>query len=169
MEVEGAKAQKKALFYALTATFLLIIGLIIAIVVLSNLKNQKTETPPEDTNIYTAQSMDIYETATDEILERTEGSNNINDTIAMYRVYIEKTTDGDAKALLYTDYYMILMSLDTSLSMKDEVLSGLIDADNTIKNASSALAVSNAATYYQDYDLSNKYQDLAKNRMEEEK
>ncbi|MBQ3440885.1 hypothetical protein IJG27_01065 [Candidatus Saccharibacteria bacterium] len=169
MDAEGAKVTKKALFYALTATFLLIAGLIIAIIILSNLKNQKTDTPSDNPNPYTSESMNIYETATNEILERTDNAEDINETIAMYRVYIENTTDGGAKALLSTDYYMMLMSLDTSLSMKDEVISGLIDADNIIKDASSALAVSNAAVYYQDYDISTKYQNIAKNRMEEAK
>ncbi|MBQ3293470.1 hypothetical protein IJG93_04250 [Candidatus Saccharibacteria bacterium] len=165
MDVEGNKITKRALFYALTATFLLIAGLITAIIILSTIKSQKPETPPNNLGTYTSESMNIYETATTEILE--QAGDSINDIIAMYRVYIEKTTDGGAKALLSTDYYMTLLSLDTSLSMKDEIINGLIIADNTIKNASSALAVSNAANYYQDNEIFIKYQNIAKNRMEE--
>ena len=169
MDVEDAdtKLKKKALFFTLIITFVIIIGLIVAIVVLANLKNQSTDPGPEISGTYTDKSMEIYEDTTTTILEQTTDSSDINDTIATYRVYIAKTDDGGAKALLYTDYYMILLSLDTSLAMKDEIISGLIAADEIIQNASSALAVSNAATYYQDTELSTEYQNLANSRMKE--
>ena len=48
MDVEGNKVTKRALFYALTATFLLIAGLITTIIILSTLKSQKPEIPPNN-------------------------------------------------------------------------------------------------------------------------
>ena len=164
------QAQQKALIYSLIAIFVTIVGVIISIVIISNLKSTQPSTPePQNYGTYTDQSIDIYEETINKILDQADkkGSDNINDTLALYQVYIEKTTDGGAKALLYTDYYMTLMSLDTTLSMKDQVIEGLITADNTIEDAGSAFTVSNAATYYQDSELAAKYQEIANSRMGE--
>jgi hypothetical protein len=67
------------------------------------------------------------------------------------------------KAMLEQDYYMTMFSVyGPDENRKDEILNGLIRADEILHNYKSADSVASVALAYYELDLYNKYVDIIK-------
>ena len=150
-----------------------IVGLVIAIIVVAVVKNNKPadkESEPTDTPTYTqkekSEGEQIYEQASIAIADNLDGvdAEDESEIFNVYSEYIDVVTNEEAKALLRLDYYQVVMNYDTDKKQKKEVLDAVVEIDEVLKTIDSGIVVINAADYYEDEDLYEKYNKIVNER-----
>ena len=175
MESKGATVDtsKNKIFFAILGVLgILIIGLIVAIVVTKNLPKDtdglvdesevQEVTPSEKT-----ESEQIYEQYSDSINAELQNMpvEDKDGALALYEYYIGEVDDEEVKNMLSVDYYQLIMLYDVDKTQKDLVISGLLEKDNALKNVSSAVVITNAASYYGDESLLEQYENILMERQ----
>lgn len=113
----------------------------------------------------------IYDAAKTEITakilqdDETDSDEGGESVISLFLKKINETNNVTAKTMLLLDYYQTLMVYQPTLELKDTVLTGLINADKILATANSAIAVAEAAEYYGDTEILEKYNQLVNERM----
>lgn len=169
----SSKAKWIILFSVIGA---MIVGLIIAIVVIlvnrgnnNGASNDSSETAQQSTDEAAVQT---YEEITSEIAQKIieaagengEGEMDPAELASLYQEKIDATTDEKVRAMLMSDYYMVKLSQNPGIEMKDEIINGLLEVDKILETPASAMKISNVAFYYGDEELGNKYYAIAMER-----
>lgn len=163
--VKTSTNSNRGLSVLLACMGVAIVGLVVAIVVVAvNRNNGKNDDGAEDGEVVYASP--IYESY-DQLAEEFAGAllemedPTTQQILDLYQTYLGRTDNEEVKAMLLVDYYMIMMSGDSDVARKTEVLDGLVAADRVVKSVKSASAVAVAAKYYDDTELMAYYQALA--------
>lgn len=172
--MEEARDKKKWIGI-FAAFFVVIAGLLIAIVIIVVNRNNVGNVQEEPTRQEENQEAETEKTEADEIYEQTVESINLlleetnaEDTqqiFATYNEYIDAATDEEAKNRLKLDYYQMAMLYDTEKEKKDEIVNALLEIDKNLANVKSAAVVMNAASYYDDNDLYEQYGQILRERQ----
>ena len=178
MERADEKPLNKKNWVILFSVFgVAIVGLVIAIVVILIARNNK---PEEEIDPHQNEmEIEIKEKSeAEEEYEKTMNFINIElgDTNAedideisrVYGYYIDHMSNQEARAMMEVDYYQMLMIYDTNKEKKQEILSSLIRIDGEVQTLNSAATVINAAGYYDDNAIYNKYNQILLERAEME-
>lgn len=180
MEVENVgnnpvemPVNKKKWAILFSAFGVLIVGLVIAIIVVVVMRDNKPaveEPEPTDTPTYTqkekSEGEQIYEQASVAIADNLDGvdAEDESEIFNIYNEYINVVTNEEAKALLRLDYYQAVMNYDTDKKQKKEVLDAVVEIDGILKTIESGIVVINAADYYEDSALYEKYNEIVNER-----
>ena len=181
MEVENVgnnpsekPVNKRFWIIVFSAIGVVIVGLIIAIIVVSINRNSsedplaKDPSQAEDSGDGSENPDDSDEPSEEETLYQ-EISYTIRDALteidaedseqifAIYKEHIDDTSDVRVKAMIEIDYYGVVMAYDENKERGNEVLDRLTKIDEGLKTISSAASVMNAADYYGNTDLYNQY------------
>lgn len=159
--------KSKVWFFVLCGLFVVIVGLVIAIVVVKNLPREREETDVTDNNDYVTmvEKYDNYDSIINEISNKINSDQlNTQDTISLYQSYVDNTNNAIVKAMLRSDYYLLLMEQDVEKQWKEDIVNQLIGNDDIIRTENSALIVAMAAGYYQDEELMQQYNSIAAER-----
>lgn len=177
------KSKKKIIIFA-SVFATIVVALIVAIVVIlvnrgngqTEVMNNNIEETTQETSDEEAQNefneavggiaMKIAE-AMETAGEDGEGM-SVDEILNLYQEKIDATNNRRAKAMLRGEYYMVKLSQNPGEDAKDEILNGLIDVDKILKTSTSALNVSNVASYYGDEETADKYYVTAMERMQTE-
>lgn len=161
--VETGAPKNKIWLGVLGAFLVAIVGLVIAIVVVKNLPRGEKE------------SMTSEELAYKEYIDFQAGilsefnyisSDNKDEVLKKYIDAANNTNNETLKVLLKTGYYQTIMTYDYDRSHKDEVLNGLIAIDESVMTVDSAVTVANAAQYYYDNELVERYNVIINDRYD---
>lgn len=166
---DSSDANKK-LVILLTIMAVMIIGLAITIAVVA-VKRNEASVPEEEATIESlpeelqpfADYDEIKSEITDKILE-DDIAGDLTAMAELYKRYADEATDETVKQLLLTDYYTTLMSMDYTLSRKDEIVGQMKKIDEYLKTTNSALNVMMAGYYYGDYELMREYRSVLEER-----
>lgn len=169
----SAKTKLAILFSVLGV---LIVGIVIAIVIIVVNRNNRTSNGDTDANINVEESTeeisdeevvesyeDISREITLKIVEAQEVADNGGEGIDLdlllnlLKEKIESVKNEKIKAMLAADYYMSRLSQNPGEDAKDEIMNGLYGVDDILKTSDSAFKVMNAAVYFADQELANKY------------
>lgn len=176
----GSSANKMSAKTKLTILFsilgILIVGVIIAIIiVVVNRNNSKTSNSNDGTGTSVEEStgevsdkevVESYEEIGEEITmkiieaqETGDGSEGarVELLLSLLEEKIESVKNEKIKAMLAMDYYMARLAQNPGEDAKDEIMNGLFNVDDILKTSDSAFAVMNAAIYFGDQDLKDKY------------
>lgn len=171
MESSGAAVENapknKTLFIVLGVFGVLIVGLVIAIAIVKSLpKGGGDDDSFEDVDFETmVKNYENYDDIVNEISNKINSDQlTAQDTMALYRSYIDATNNAIVKAMLNSDYYLLLMEQDVEKQWKEDIVSQLISDDDIIRTENSALIVAMAAGYYQDEELMQQYNNIAAER-----
>lgn len=112
-----------------------------------------------------------YEEIYDEIenkISELDLNNSDTDIISeikeVYSPYTEVIPDDEIRAMIIQEYWLRVMRYDYEQKYKIEVLDGVMEADKILQTTRSGLRVTNAAYYYNDYDLISEYKPILKER-----
>ena len=144
----------------------LIVGLIIAIVVVLIIRNNKPQDVTQSISQEYNEALTVYfddnENIADAIVEQNLDSEGM---LKLIKEKIDVAENEMVKAMLEEDYYMTLFSIyGADESKKDEILNGLIKVEEVLKTAEASEAVANIAFAYYDFDMYQKYVDITKER-----
>ena len=182
VEVKAKKAntelsprQKKIWLSALFGAFVLMIGLVIAIVVVANTreitgktcnmnKNQDrnqneelTEQEKRDQELKTAmEKRNIVLSAIDKVLEASADVDE-ETVVSAYQYYISEEDNDLTKLLLRLNLVTIEASYDTDKTRGDELITVAKEIDNELKTIDSAVAIINMASFYGKNELLEEY------------
>ena len=151
-------AKNKVLFVILGALGVAIVGLVIAIVVVKSVPKggEKPHEPVAEIDDSAYREVEEYKVKVLEefgyvTLENKEAILN------KYKEYANATDDSELKAIINTAYYQTLMLYDYDKTYEKEVLENLIEIDRVLNDVSSAVNVANASAYYDNEEISGKY------------
>ena len=173
------KKNKKKIIIFVSVFAVVVVGLVIAIVaVLVNRGNKNVsvsdeidgtveETSDEAMNTFEdiAREITLKVVEADEAAGEDSTGMSIEELLGLYQEKINSVDDVKVKAMLQAEYYMVKLSQNPGEEAKDEILNGLIEVDKILKTSDSALRVSNAASFYGDQDLADRYYVIASERM----
>lgn len=157
--------KSKVWFFVLCGLFVVIVGLVIAIVVVKNLPKGSEEVASEEI-VDTAET--IYYQANSEIWRKILNNNLETEDVNILALYEEKmneTVDEEAKLLLMMDYYGIVMSQDINNERREEIETIMLDADEKLKTPLSAANIISMAITYGDSELREKYNNILNERI----
>ena len=164
--LNGTVGKKKSLIWLFFVSGAVIVGLVIAVVVVVVNRGEKqpenqppqTETPISDETEPT-EAEEIYESVSDDIASAIADLyiEDKDEVLDVYKEYIDGVTNEEAKAKLLLDYYQVVMIYDGNREQKEAVIDGLLEIDKTLENITSAVVIQNAASYYSDDALYEKY------------
>jgi Na+-transporting methylmalonyl-CoA/oxaloacetate decarboxylase gamma subunit len=166
------KLTTKNKWIILFSTFgVVIVGLVIAIVVVLVTRGlsaaeeaaKQKEAEQAETQEYTpkekTEGEKIYEEVSTNINSKLDDvyAGDQEEIFSVYEEYINLTTNEEAKALLQLDYYQMVMLYDFNREKGQEVLDNLVKIDDSLKGVNSAATILNAAEYYGDTGLYERY------------
>ena len=180
MESKGRerKNEKKILMIVLGSLCFIAVVLIVIILVVANLPKNSSdsdtavenetvveETAPDYAQI--AASHEEYLKVIESINEalNTEALNGLDKVLETYQQYIDSAENEYVKDMLRVDYYSVIKNFDIDKVRGDEVINGLLEIDASLKNINAAVAVVNAATYYERVDLAQQYRNILNDRQ----
>ena len=157
--------KSKVWFFVLCGLFVVIVGLVIAIVVVKNLPREEITVSTVDSNLANS-AYNTYEAVREQIMSDIL-SDELSDSeiLELYKIHIRESQDELVKAYLMSDYYEEVMAQDIELSKGDEVIDGLTDVDKVLNSAASSRAVWAAAEYYGNKNIANQYKDISEKRL----
>lgn len=179
MEVEqpknGEERQRKIWLVVFSSLLVLIIGLVIAIVVVANMRAGNNTNCPNDDGLTEEERKaeqekaeleeykEIHETI-DKIIEATRNLEE-SDLVKAYQYYISEASTTAVKNMLRRDLLMIEMAYDTEKTRGDELINVAIEIDDEEKTSGSAALVMSLADNYDKAELSTKYEIIMNERF----
>ena len=181
---KGGQKTNKAKIAILIASIAVVIGIVIAIViVIINSQNQSNNGSSEneqseqeavpEVEVISKEALEIYNKASNEINQKlwqddvTDEDSTGSEILNMYIEKIRTTENTQARAMLLSDYYQMLMVYQPNADLKDTIIGGLEMVDDALETVNSAMVVINAAEYYNDTETAEKYNKLADQRAKE--
>lgn len=161
--------KSKVWFFVLCGLFVVIVGLVIAIVVVKNLPREREEVDGNDV-VEVSEVFEKYESAMNEISTDIENNSEMSneEILELYKTKIDNIDNEEASAMIALDYYLILMSLDNNKQDSVSIIDGLTKVDEILHSYSSANALSNAYLFYDNAEMSMKYESLMQERLRSE-
>lgn len=175
----GQSKNSKTKLIIIIASVVAVIGIIVAVavVVMNGQKGGEQNTGQEsggdavpEVEVISKEALQIYNKASNEINaklledDETDTDTTGREIINLYLEKIKDTENTQAKAMILSDYYQMLMVYQPDMDLKNTVLGGLKMVDDALETVNSATAVVNAAEYYGDTKTVEEYNKLIDER-----
>lgn len=180
MESKGRerKNEKKFLMIVLGSLCFTAVVLIVIIAIVANLPKNSSEsgTVVENETVVEETAPDYAQIAAshEEYLKATENINealvaaglyDLDKVLELYQQSIDSTENEYVKNMLMIDYYSVISNYDIDKTRGDEVINELLAIDARLESIDSAVAVLNAAAYYERADLVEQYTNIFNQRQ----
>ncbi|MBQ3296347.1 hypothetical protein IJG95_01400 [Candidatus Saccharibacteria bacterium] len=170
---ELTSKQKKVWIGVLAGVCVLIVGLIIAIVAVANMRpGNNTECPnamteEEEKEAEEAAIIEEYAAVQETINKVIESTRNIDlaEIVKTYQYYINDTEDTTVKNMLRMDLLMVEMGYDTEKTRGDELIDVAIEIDGEAQSSNSAALVMALADNYGKTELYDEYKAIFNERL----
>lgn len=164
----SSEAKKRKFWLVLLgALALIIVGLVVAIVIVIVSRNVGKSGSDDENVTYNSPVYESYDKISDEISNKLAEIENPTsaELMEIYKTYLDEAQDEGVRALLAIDYYLIVMSSDSERIRRNEVIDGLMSADEYLKSVKSAMALEAAAVNYSDTELAASYHAIVNERL----
>lgn len=173
MKVEEVR-QKKILGGIFGGLVVVAVGLVVAIVVVANMREGNRTDKPCDVDISEEEYNEAIETANleeyqeihetiDKIITQTRNLSEA-DVINAYQYYMGETDSTTVKNMLRMDLLIVEMGYDTEMTRGDELIAVAVEIDETERSMNSAGVVMILADNYGKTDVYNNYTNILNER-----
>ncbi|MBR3269648.1 hypothetical protein IKG07_00085 [Candidatus Saccharibacteria bacterium] len=166
MKVEKVGEDRKKWVVLLSVLGVIIVGLVVAIVVILVTRNNEPQIAPSVNDEYD-ETLFAYYVDNEEIADRIVKENlEGEDLLKVIKEKIDAAENRGARAMLEQDYYLTMFATygPDDETKKEEIMNGLIRANDVLLTARSAEMVATTALSYHDYATYEQYIGIAKDR-----